>query len=62
MTKEQIAVLVRTIVLFIAFLNQLLVVFGYGALPLSEDAFNELLTAVFTAGAVLWAWWADLRR
>lgn len=59
MQKEQIAMLVRTLVLFIALLNQLLMVFGYSILPLSEEAFGELFTAVFTAGAAIWAWCKD---
>ena len=36
MQKEQIAMLVRTAVLFIALLNQLLMVFGYSVLPISD--------------------------
>ena len=59
MKKEQIAVLVRTAVLFLALLNQLLMVFGYSILPLSEQELSELLTALFTAVAAMWAWWKD---
>ena len=59
MKKEQIAVLVRTAVLFLALLNQLLMVFGYSILPISEQELSELLTAVFTAVAAMWAWWKD---
>ena len=44
MKKEQIAVLVRTAVLFLALLNQLLMVFGYSILPISEQELSELLT------------------
>ncbi len=59
MKKEQIAVLVRTAVLFLALLNQLLMVFGYSILPISEQELSELLTALFTAVAAMWAWWKD---
>ena len=59
MKKEQIAVLVRTAVLFMALLNQLLMVFGYSILPISEQELSELLTALFTAMAAMWAWWKD---
>ncbi len=59
MKKEQIAVLVRTAVLFLALLNQLLMVFGYSILPISEQELSELLTALFTAMAAMWAWWKD---
>ena len=61
MQKEQIAMAVRTLVLFLALLNQLLMVFGYSILPISEEQFGELLTALFTAIASLWTWWKDNR-
>ncbi len=61
MQKEQIAMAVRTLVLFLALLNQLLMVFGYSILPISEEQFGELLTAVFTTIAALWTWWKDNR-
>ena len=59
MKKEQIAMLVRTAVLFIALLNQLLMVFGYSILPISEEEFGELFTALFTVVTALWVWWKD---
>ena len=62
MKKEQIAVLVRTAVLFLALLNQLLMVFGYSILPISEQELSELLTALFTAVAAMWAWRKGPRR
>ena len=43
MTKEQIAVLVRTAVLFLALVNQLLLVFGYTMLPITEEELNAFL-------------------
>ena len=57
MSKEKIAVLVRTLVLFAALLNQLLMVFGYTILPISEEELSELLTALFTTVSALWVWW-----
>ncbi len=59
MPKEQIAMLVRTVVLFVALINQLLTVFGYSILPISEEALSELCTALFTVVASLWAWAKD---
>lgn len=59
MSKEKIAMLVRTVVLFIALLNQLLLVFGYNILPLSEKDIGELVATVWTVGAVVWVWWKD---
>ena len=40
MSKEKIAVLVRTAVLFLALVNQLLLVFGYTMLPITEEELN----------------------
>ena len=56
MSKERIAMLVRTAVLFVALLNQLLLVFGYSILPVSEQEFEALFSALLTVGASLWTW------
>ncbi|MBQ7026035.1 MAG: phage holin [Peptococcaceae bacterium] len=61
MTKEQIAVLVRTAVLFLALLNQLLLVFGYSILPISEEELSEFLSALLTILSSLWVWWGENR-
>ncbi|MBE6111403.1 MAG: hypothetical protein E7195_00085 [Peptococcaceae bacterium] len=59
MTKEQIAMLVRTAVLFLALLNQLLLVFGYTILPISEEELSELLSTLLTMLSALWVWWGE---
>lgn len=59
LTGDKIAILVRTIVLFLALVNQLLMVFGYSILPISEEEMSELCTALFTAVAAIWTWWSD---
>lgn len=56
MSRERIAMLARTAVLFIALLNQLLLVFGYSILPVTEQEFEELFSALLTVGASLWTW------
>ena len=61
MTKEQIAVLVRTAVVFLALLNQLLLVFGYSILPISEEELSEFLSALLTILSSLWVWWGENR-
>lgn len=55
MGTDKIPMLVRTAVLVVALVNQLLMVFGYGVLPISEELLNELFTTLFTAVAALWA-------
>ena len=59
MNQNKIAILVRTCVLFVALVNQLLMVFGYTILPITEQQISELCTALFTVIASLWAWWTD---
>lgn len=59
--QNKIAILVRTCVLFAALVNQLLMVFGYSILPISEEQISELCTALFTVMAAIWAWWTDNR-
>lgn len=59
LSHEQIAMLVRTAVLFLALLNQLLMVFGYSILPISEEELSELLTALLTTVSAVWAWKED---
>lgn len=61
MDNNKIAILVRTCVLFVALLNQLLMVFGYSILPITEEQISELCTTLLTVMASLWAWWTDNR-
>ena len=59
MNNNKISILVRTCVLFVALINQLLMVFGYSILPISEQQISELCTALFTIVASIWTWWTD---
>ena len=61
MYQNKIAILVRTCVLFVALVNQLLMVFGYSILPISEQQVSELCTTLFTIIAAIWTWWTDNR-
>lgn len=56
MDKEMI---IRTIVMALALLNQILVMFGASPLPYTNEEIGEGLTAVFTVGATLWAYWKN---
>ena len=58
---NKIPAIIRTCVLFVALVNQLLMVFGYTILPITEQQISELCTALFTVIASLWAWWTDNR-
>ncbi|MCY8384394.1 phage holin [Bacillus haynesii] len=44
---------VRTVLLFIALVNQTLIMFGKAALPISEDQVNTLADALYLAGSTI---------
>ncbi len=50
---------IRTAVLLISLLNQLLTLFGKNPLPFSDTAVYEAVSLFCTAGASLWAWWKN---
>lgn len=50
---------IRTIVLFLTLLNQVLTVVGKNPLPFSEEALYQGISAVVTVVASLWAWWKN---
>lgn len=50
---------IRSIVLFIALINQLLVSLELNPIPGSEQIWGEVLSWVFTAVAAIWAWFMN---
>ena len=50
---------VRTIVLVITLVNQVLTMFGKNPLPFAEDELYTIFTAAATIAATLWAWWKN---
>lgn len=55
-SKETI---VRTIILVVALINQVLTAAGKNPLPFSDEELYAGLTAVFTVAASAWAWWKN---
>ena len=51
--------LLRTVVLVLALVNQILTALGKNPLPFSEEESYEGISAILTAGASLWAWWKN---
>ena len=51
--------IIRTIVLAVALINQLLVSFGYSPLPIDDENAELVVSTVFTAAASLVAWWKN---
>ncbi|NPC93632.1 phage holin [Bacillus sp. WMMC1349] len=44
---------IRTVLLFIALVNQTLMMFGKGALPISEDQVNTVADALYLVGSTV---------
>ncbi|MBL1225357.1 phage holin [Enterococcus sp. BWR-S5] len=49
----------RTVVLFLALLNQLLATFGKGTLDIVEDDVYQVVSLIVTIGSTLVAWWKN---
>ena len=49
----------RTIVLFLALANQVLVIAGKDVLPITEDQVYQIVSLVATIAASAWAWWKN---
>lgn len=55
-SKETI---IRTVVLIIAIVNQVLTSCGKNPLPFSEDELYTFITGICTIAATAWAWWKN---
>lgn len=51
--------IVRTAVLALALINQILVTTGRSVIPVSDEQVTEMITLVLTVGSALWAWWKN---
>lgn len=51
--------IIRTVILALALINQILTAFGISVIPIGDDQITELLSLVFTIGASVWAWWKN---
>ncbi len=51
--------IVRTIVLFLAWLNQYLVMKGTSPLPFNDTDYEVAATALITFAASMWGWWKN---
>lgn len=57
--KISAGTIARTVVLALALINQVLTVLGYKVIDVSDDTINQLISAFFTIGASLVAWWKN---
>lgn len=51
--------IVRTVVLGVALVNQVLIIAGKNPLPFTNEEVAEGVSMVLTAGAAIWAWWKN---
>jgi SPP1 family holin len=51
--------IIRTAVLFLAIVNQVLAVMGKSPLPISSDQLTDLISTGFTAVTAIVAWWKN---
>lgn len=58
-TKVKTDTIIRTIVLVIALVNQVLAIMGKQAFPVTEDEVYQVVTLIVTIGASIWAWWKN---
>lgn len=51
--------IIRTIVLFIAIINNILTLLGKSPFPYSSEEVEQAVTIIITVIATLWAWWKN---
>lgn len=51
--------IIRTIILVLAIINNILTILGKNPLPFTNEEVEEALTIIFTVIAALWAWWKN---
>lgn len=51
--------IIRTLVLIVALINQVLTTLGKNPLPFSDDLIYELITVTATVAASIVAWWKN---
>ena len=57
--KVKTETIIRTIVLILALVNQVLAIYGKQKIPITEDEIYQLITLIVTIGASLWTWWKN---
>ena len=51
--------IIRTVLLILALVNQILTVMGITPLPIEDEQITQLISLAFTIGTALWAWWKN---
>ncbi len=59
MNKISTDTIIRTVILAVALLNQILTAAGKNPLPFSENEIYATLSSLLTTAAAIWAWWKN---
>ena len=59
MTSIKTDTIIRTAVLALALINQILTSAGYSVIPITNDQLTEVISLTLTIGASVWAWWKN---
>lgn len=51
--------IIRTVILTIALINQILTACGLSVIPIADEQITELISLVFTIVASVWTWWEN---
>lgn len=57
--KVKVETIIRTIILAVTLLNQILTMLGKNPLPFAEEELYAMLTTAATIAATIWAWWKN---
>lgn len=57
--KIDAGTIARTIILFLALLNQILGIFGIQAIPIEDEQINMIVSTLWTVIAAIVAWWEN---
>lgn len=57
--KIKLDTIIRTVVLVLALVNQILTSTGRSIIPITDEQVSEIITLGFTIGASVWAWWKN---
>ena len=51
--------IIRTVVLVVALINQILTSTGHSIIPISDEQITEAITLCITITSSVWAWWKN---
>ena len=57
--KPKTGTIVRTVILLVALINQVLSIIGKPILPITDEQIEQLITLIITIGAAIWNWWKN---